>query len=66
MRVCIVRTGFRLAALPGAGAKEQPKARRSCPPVRYEISQEFGSHNVAGVLAWTLVFAIALSVTEYS
>jgi NitT/TauT family transport system permease protein len=31
----------------------------------YEISQEFGSHNVAGVLAWTLVFAITLSVIEF-
>lgn len=31
----------------------------------YQISYEFGSHSVAGVLAWTLVFAITLSIIEY-
>ncbi len=33
--------------------------------IGYQISYEFGSHDVAGVLAWTLVFAIALSVIEF-
>jgi NitT/TauT family transport system permease protein len=33
--------------------------------VGYQISYEFGSHDVAGVLAWTLVFAVALSIIEF-
>jgi NitT/TauT family transport system permease protein len=33
--------------------------------IGYQISYEFGSHDVAGVLAWTLVFAVALSIIEF-
>ena len=33
--------------------------------VGYQLNNEFGSQNVAGVLAWTLLFAVVMAVLEY-
>jgi NitT/TauT family transport system permease protein len=33
--------------------------------VGYQINNEFGNHDVAGVLAWTIVFGAVMAVLEY-
>jgi NitT/TauT family transport system permease protein len=33
--------------------------------VGYELNQEFSSQNVAGVLAWTILFGAVIGIIEY-